>query len=194
VAARPQVSDLQAVYFTVGGLAVSVALALAASGPGCGGGKPVIAVSYGVQNDVDTGSKGNVWAHVTYTRKVRVWRRAPNRFCTVSTYDGTFESVAGPSPGGKWELPDGIRGTMTATSLTTFRGRFNPRGAPVHGFLGTKTGPWEWSDDYFTGITRFRYTRYVFRYHATENGSGTWTNTLVGGKERSSGDIKAARR
>jgi hypothetical protein len=153
----------------------------------------LLAISFGVQNDVDTGSKGNTWAYVTYTRRVRVWRRGPSRFCAASAYAGTFTSMAGPSPGGKWTLPDGIRGTMDATSVRTFRGRFAPR-APLHGFLGTKSGPWEWSDDYFTGVTRFRYTRYAFRYHATENGAGTWTDRLAGGKTAHSGDIKPAKR
>src|SRR5213075_635676 len=94
VNARPQGSDLQIVYLDMGGLLVPVVLALAASGPVCGGGKPVVAVSYGVQNDVDTGIQGNTWAFDTYTRTVRVWRKGSGRFCAVSTYDGTFSSVA----------------------------------------------------------------------------------------------------
>ncbi|HWJ45806.1 MAG TPA: hypothetical protein VNR63_10505, partial [Gaiellaceae bacterium] len=109
-----------------------------------------MAISYGVQNDVDTGSKGNEWAHLTYVRSVRVWSRTPGVFCAASAYDGTFESIAGTSPGGRWQLPDGVRGTMRATSLTVFRGRFAPPGAPTRGFLGVK-GLWEWSNDYFTG-------------------------------------------
>ena len=183
---------MQAVYLGVGGLVVSVALALAASNPTCGGGKPLLAISFGVENDVDTGSKGNVWAYVTYTRRVRVWRRGPSRFCATSAYAGTFTSIAGSSPGGKWTLPDGIRGTMNASSLTTFRGRFAPH-APLRGFVGTKAGPWEWSGDYFTRVVGLRYARYAFRYHATENGTGTWTDRLAMGKASHSGDIKPAK-
>lgn len=176
----------------MGGLAVSVALALAASNPSCGGGKPIVSISYGVQNDVDTGRKGNAWAHLTYARSVGVWRRGSGRFCAASTYDGTFESIAGPSPGGKWELPNGVRGTVHATSLTSFRGRFAPGRAPTRGFLGVK-GPWEWLNDYFTGVAGFRYTQYTFRYVATQGGTGKWTDTLRAGRVRYSGDIKAAR-
>jgi hypothetical protein len=47
--------------------------------------------------------------------------------------------------------------------------------------------------DYFGNVTGFKYTRYSFTYHATENGSGTFANRLVNGKEKYSGDIKAAR-
>ena len=177
----------------MGGLVVSVVLALAATNPGCGGGKPVVAISYGVQNDVDTGIKGNDWAYDTYTRSVRVWRRSPGRFCAVSTYDGSFESIAGPSQGGKWELPAGVRGEFGGVAVTTFRGRFAPNGSPVRGFLGVK-GTWEWSNDYFSGIAAFRYTRYTFRYRAREHGTGTWTDRLAGGKRRYSGDIKPAKR
>jgi len=191
----------------MGGLVVSVVLALAApGGSACGGGKPVIAVTYRVQNDVDTGVKGNTWAFDTYTRAVRVWRKGSGRFCSVSTYSGEFSSIEGPSPGGKTRLPAGIRGTFTGTSVTMFRGRLTPQGAPARGFLGVKDfactsadvkgrcgGTWDWLSDYFTGVAGFRYTRYDFRYRATENGTGTWSDSLVAGKIRYNGDIRPAK-
>jgi hypothetical protein len=165
-----------------------------------------MAVSYRVQNDVDTGIKGNNWAFDTYTRSVRVWRRAPGKFCSVSTYDGEFSSIEGTSPGGKWQLPAGIRGTFGGASVTTFRGRLSAHGAPLRGFLGVKdfacssadvkgrcSGTWDWLRDYFTGLAGFRYSRYEFRYHATENGTGTFADTLAGGKVHFSGDIKPAK-
>ena len=190
----------------MGGLVVSVVLALAATGPACGGGKPVMALTYRVQNDVDTGIRGNTWAFDTYTRGVRVWRKSPGRFCSESTYSGEFTSIEGPSPGGKTQLPAGIRGTFAGESVTTFRGRLAARGAPLQGFLGVKdfactsadvkgecSGTWDWLHDYFTGVSGFRYTRYEFRYHATENGTGTWSDMLAGGKIHYSGDIKPAK-
>ena len=190
----------------MGGLLVPVVLALAVSGPACGQGKPVLSVSYRVQNDVDTGVKGNTWAFDTYTREVRVWRKARGRFCSVSSYDGEFSSIEGPSPGGKWQLPAGIRGTFRGSSSTTFRGTFTPRGAPVRGFLGVKefactsadvkgrcSGTWDWLSDYFANVAAFKYARYAFTYRATENGTGTFSDTLAGGKVHYAGDIKAAR-
>jgi len=108
---------------------VPVVLALAATGPAaCGGGKPVMAVTYRVQNDVDTGIKGNTWAFDDYLRSVRVWRRAHGRYCSLSTYDGQFTSIEGPSPGGKAQLPAGIRGTFTGSPLRT--PRRTPAGLP----------------------------------------------------------------
>ena len=198
---------MKSVYFYMGGLLIPavLALAVAAPAPACGG-KLVLSVSYGVLNDVDTGVKGNNWAFDTYTRKVRVWRKKTGRYCATSQYDGEFTSIAGWSPGGKWQLPAGIRGDFKGSSATTFRGTFAPRGAPVRGFLGTKdfacssadtkgrcSGTWDWLRVYFTGISAFRYTRYQFRYHATENGTGTWSDMLSAGKIRTSGDIKPAK-
>jgi hypothetical protein len=190
----------------MGGLLVPVVLALAVSGPACGHGKPLLAVSYGVQNDVDTGVKGNTWAFDAYTRQVRVWSKPRGRFCSVSSYNGEFSSIAGPSPGGKWQLPAGIRGTFAGSSVAMFRASFAPRGAPVRGFLGAKdfactsadvkgrcTGTWDWVATYFTNVAAFKYTRYDFKYHATENGTGTFTDRLAAGKIHYSGDIKAAR-
>jgi hypothetical protein len=192
------------------GLLASAVLALAFSAPahaatnaGCGSGKLVLNVTYRVENDVDTGVKGNNWAFDSYQRAVRVWRKAPGRFCSASTYNGEFTSIEGLSPGGRAQLPAGIRGTLRGSSVTTFRGTFAPRGAPVRGFLGVKdfacssvdvkgqcSGTWDWLREYFTGIAGFRYTRYSFTYHATENGKGTWRDYLAGGKVHFSGDIR----
>ena len=195
------------------GLLVPAVLALAvaspaqgASGPknlGCGAGKLVLNVTYRVQNDVDTGVKGNNWAFDTYTRAVHVWRKAPGRFCSASSYEGEFTTIAGWSPGGKTQLPAGIRGTFRGSSVTTFRGTLAAGGAPVRGFLGVKdfactsdvqkgqcSGTYDWLREYFTGIAAFRYVRYGFTYHATEGGKGTWMDRLEGGTIRFSGDIR----
>ena len=170
---------------------------------GCGAGKRVLDVTYRVQNDVDTGVKGNNWAFDSYTRSVRVWRKAPSRFCSASTYNGEFTTIAGWSPGGKTQLPAGIRGTFKGSSVTTFRGALAARGAPLRGFLGVKdfsctsddrkgrcSGTWDWLRTYFTGLTAFKYTKYAFTYRAMENGKGVWSDSLSGGKIRFSGDIR----
>jgi hypothetical protein len=167
----------------------------------------VLSVAYHVVNDVDTGVRGNNWAFDTYDRTVRVWRKAAGRFCSASTYDGEFTSIAGTSPGGKWQLPAGIRGTFRGSSVTTFRGAFTPRLARLRGNVGIKdfacssadtkgrcSGTWDWLAVYFSNVTRFTYARYSFSYHATENGTGTWSDKLVGGKIRVAGDIKPAKK
>jgi hypothetical protein len=185
----------------MGGLLASLVLAASL----CGSGKPVLAVSYRVLNDVDIGVKGNTWAFDSYTRTVRVWRKS-NRYCSSSSYDGEFTSLAGWSPGGKWQLPAGVRGTFKGSSRTTFRATFAPRGAPVRGFLGVKdfactsadekgkcSGTYDWLRAYFVGVAGFRYTRYQFRYRATDNGTGTFSDSLSAGKIRTNGDIKPAK-
>jgi hypothetical protein len=203
---------LKCIYWNVGGLLVPVVLALAVASPaqpnlGCGSGKLVLSVSYRVVNDVDTGVRGNNWAFDTYGRTVRVWRKAAGRFCSASTYEGQFTSLAGTSPGGKWQLPAGIRGTFKGSSVTTFRGGFAPAALSVRGFLGTQdfacssadtkgrcSGTWDWLSSYFSNVTRFKYVRYAFSYHATENGTGTWTDNLAGGKIHTGGDIKPSKK
>jgi hypothetical protein len=181
----------------------AAAPAQAVTNPGCGSGKLVLNVTYRVENDVDTGMRGNNWAFDSYQRAVHVWRKAPGRFCSASSYNGEFTSIEGWSPAGKVQLPAGIRGSLKGSSVTTFRGSFAPGGAPVRGFLGVKdfacssadvkgqcSGTFDWLREYFTGIAAFRYTRYSFTYHATENGKGTWRDYLAGGKVRFSGDIR----
>jgi hypothetical protein len=197
----------------VRGLVVPSVLALVLASPaagsstpsnlGCGAGKRVLDVTYRVENDVDTGVKGNNWAFDSYTRSVRVWRKAPGRFCSASTYNGEFATIAGWSPGGKTQLPAGIRGTFRGSSVTTFRGRLGAHGAPMRGFLGVKdfsctsadrkgecSGTWDWLRTYFSNLSGFKYTKYAFTYKATENGKGTWSDTLAGGKIRFRGDIR----
>jgi hypothetical protein len=196
----------------MGGLLVPLVLALAVATPaqanaGCGKGKLVLSVSYRVVNDVDTGVQGNNWAFDTYRRAVKIWRQSAGRFCSTSSYDGDFTSIAGPSPGGKADLPAGIRGSFKGSSVTAFRGGFAPKGAPLRGFVGTKdfacssadqkgecSGTWDWLSTYFTGVSHFNYVRYAFTYRATENGKGTWTDTYANGKAHMNGDIRPSKR
>src|SRR5438132_5952800 len=103
-------------------LAVPAAASTHTTNLGCGSGKLVLNVHYVVQNDVDTGTRGNNWAFDTYGRTVRVWRKAPGRFCAASTYGGQFTTIAGTSPGATATIPAGIRGTLNGQSTTTFRG------------------------------------------------------------------------
>ena len=186
-------------------LAVPAAAQNHAPNLGCGSGKLVLNIHYAVANDLDTGTQGNNWAFDTYTRTVRVWRKAPGRFCAASTYDGYFTTIAGTSPGGTTTIPAGIRGPLTGASTTTFRGTQRP-GVAARGNLGLKdfqctsadtkgqcAGTYDWLSASFTSkdnFKSFKYVRYQFSYHATEGGKGTWSDRLVGGKYHSSGDVR----
>ena len=190
-------------------LAVPAAASNKTTNLGCGAGKLVLNVHYVVQNDVDTGTRGNNWAFDTYGRTVRVWRKAPGRFCAASTYGGQFTTIAGTSPGATATIPAGIRGTLNGQSTTTFRGTLRA-GLTTRGDLGTKdfqctsadtkgqcAGTYDWLSAYFTStdnFNSFKYVRYEFTYHATEGGKGTWTDKLVGGRYRSAGDIRALKK
>jgi hypothetical protein len=189
--------------------------ALAADQPttknlGCGAGKVVLAVKYHVANDVDTGVDGNNWAFDGYARALRVVHTAGNRYCSGSTYNGMFTSIAGQSPGGRATIPAGIRGTFKGSSVTTFRATFVPDGKRTRGDLGTKdfqctsadtkgrcAGTWDWLSAYFTSadnFATFKYTRYSFQYHAVSGGKGTYGDSLAGGKVHTRGDITAKKK
>ena len=75
----------------------------------------------------------------------------------------------------------------------------------MRGFVGTRdfacssadrkgecSGTWDWLGEVLHGPAQFKYVRYAFAYHATENGKGTWSDTFVGAKSHTSGDIRAA--
>jgi hypothetical protein len=167
----------------------------------------VLSVHYRVLNDVDTGARGNNWAFDTYGRTVKVWRKAAGRFCSASTYSGTFTTIDGASPGGTATIPAGIRGTLRGSSTTTFKGTAAPGAQPTRGDLGTKdfactsadrkgdcSGTFDWLSAYFTSTDKFKsfkYVRYEFMYKATQGGRGVWRDALTGGRIRSHGDIVA---
>jgi hypothetical protein len=207
---------LKVVFLTVNGLAPAVLAAIAVAAPGggvanhgCAAGTLVLDIRYRVLNDVDTGSGDVNWAFDDYTRVVRVRRKAGRRFCSSSTYAGTFTTIAGKSPGGTATIPAGIRGTLRGSSTTTFNAAFAPGGRPTRGDLGTKdfactsadrkgdcAGTFDWLATYFTSnddFKSFKYTRYAFTYKATEGGHGTWRDFLAGGRIRTSGDIVSKR-
>jgi hypothetical protein len=206
---------VKVVIFTVKSLVPALLAALAlpgaggaanpAANQGCGAGSLVLNVHYRVVDDVDTGVRGNNWAFDSYARTVKVWRKAAGRFCSASTYSGTFATIAGASPGGTTVIPAGIRGTLRGSSTTSFKAALAPGARPSRGDLGTKdfactsddrkgdcAGTFDWLSTYFTSsdaFRSFRYVRYDFAYRAAQGGRGTWRDALAGGRIRSHGDI-----
>ncbi len=67
----------------------------------CPSGSPVINVVHKVTNDMDSGTGGNFWAVDEYVRSIQVVQTgvAPDTFCATVKYKGSFETVAGDSPG-----------------------------------------------------------------------------------------------
>lgn len=186
-------------------LAMSSSAAVGQTHLGCGTGKLVLNLRYSVANDIDTGLRGNNWAFDSYVRTVRVWRKSLSRFCAVSTYDGTFMSIAGASPGGDATIPAGIRGTFKGSSVVTFRGVMRFGVSPLRVDLGAKDfsctsdakkgqcpGTYDWLKASFMSADNFRsfkYVRYTFTYHATDGGKGTFSDSLADGTVRTHGDI-----
>src|SRR5581483_5667859 len=76
------------------------------------GGKMVINVVQHITNDEDSAVGGNYWAFDDFNRQIQVWQTAPNTFCAVVSYHGSFTTVAGPSPNGTGLVAAGVKGTI----------------------------------------------------------------------------------
>ena len=165
----------------------------------CGQGKLVIDVHHKVVNDVDSGTKGNYWARDEYTRKLRVWRTGAGVYCAIVNYDGTFTTLAGPSPGGTTTIPAGITGTFKGGYRMDFTARLRARpGVKTRGSLGTFDyrcdtagncpGSRYWVSVFFTKVTGDEFDWWGWIYKAGRN--GTWLNAIDGVK----GDIVGSKK
>jgi hypothetical protein len=163
----------------------------------CGKGKTVIDVEQKVTNDVDTGTKGNVWAFDSYERSIKVWQLGTNNFCTIVHYRGDFRTVAGTSPGGSGTVADGITGHFEGGYRMDFNGTLVAHPSrKTHGSIGAfdyrcdKTGNCPgsvyWVTLYFNNVTGDDFDWWGWLYKAGKN--GTWLNSIDGAK----GDITGA--
>lgn len=160
-----------------------------ASSSHCPRGKLVINVTHKVVNDVDSGVAGNNWAVDNYNRHIQVWQVEPDMFCVVVSYEGSFVTLAGRSPGDTDDIAAGITGTFQGGYVSTvFNGTLNP--SPVyrtHGNIGTfdydyGNSNWSWTSAYFSSNS-FNFASWGWTYHGGKN--GTWINSSEGNQ----GDI-----
>src|SRR6266571_6980942 len=71
------------------------------SGPSeCPSGPLVINVVQKVVNDDDSGVAGNAWAFDDFVRQIKVVDTGGGTFCATVSYQGSFTTIAGTSPGG----------------------------------------------------------------------------------------------
>ena len=160
----------------------------------CGNGRLVINVQQKVVNDVDSGTKGNFWAYDDYTRAIKVWRVGANNYCSIVHYDGTFRTIAGPSPGGGGTVGNGIKGHFEGGYRMDFNAA--PLAHPAvktHGSIGTTDyrcdkagncpGSAYWVTLFFTSVTGDDFDWWGWLYKAGRY--GTWLNSVDGAK----GDI-----
>src|SRR5919109_2003254 len=155
----------------------------------CGTGKLVVDVVQQVLNDADRGRKGNFWALDDYRRAIKVWRIAPHNFCAIVTYDGTFRTFAGRSPGGTGTIGAGIKGHFSGGYRMDFSGSLRERPLRrAQGSIGTVDyrcssagkcpGSVYWVKLYFTNVTGDDFDWWGWLYRTSKNGA--WLNAVTG--------------
>lgn len=158
-------------------------------------GKLVINVVQHVTNDADSGFASPVWAFDDFTRQIQVRQTGANTFCATVKYQGSWTTVAGPSPMGTGTINAGLTGTFEGGYITGFTGtlKANPT-VSTRGNIGSVNyacdtsgncpGFVDWTTFFFDSTNGFEnYSWWGWIYHGGDN--GTWVNASSG----SSGDI-----
>jgi len=149
-----------------------------------------INVTRRVEGDPTQGVLGNTWAIREYNQHVQVWRIGASddgggaeRFCALVRYQGSFSTLAGPSPqatdnsiaaniDGSFE--GGYRLVFNADELVspTYRDR---------GHIGTFAGPiglTDWQSYYFSNVGANNVQWWGWIYHGGNNGA--WSTSTLG--------------
>lgn len=111
-------------------------------------GPPVIDVTQDVTNDLDSGVEA-WWAYLNdYQRSIAGWQIEEDPlFAVIVQYDGTFTSVAGPSPNGTGEVGEGVTGTMQGGYVAFVYGEWLEDPAwPETGYVGLYDYGATWTD------------------------------------------------
>ncbi|GEM_PF-1944976 len=112
-------------------------------GPGVGGQKLVLNVSWIGKNDEDSGLYG-YWALDHFTENLKVWSLPNGTYYAEKAYDGVFITPQGAvSPGSTSGPPTGLvenvtsYGKISGGYVGTFSGTFEPGTQRTYGFIGT---------------------------------------------------------
>lgn len=127
---------------SIGAFSIPATAPSAAAGPStpntvCAGAKDlVVDVTQDVRNQPLLPARdGHMWARFSYTQHLRIWAVGGGHYCVRKDFEGTWESVAGLSPGLTGTVSDGLTGTFHGTEHWKWTGRLAPI-APTSGHLG----------------------------------------------------------
>lgn len=127
---------------SVGAVSIPVTAAPAAAKPMtpipvCAGAKDlVVDVTQDVRNQPLLPARdGHMWANFSYTQHLRIWTVGARQYCVRKDFEGTWESVAGLSPGLTGTISEGLTGTFHSTEFWEWTGELAPM-APTSGYLG----------------------------------------------------------
>ena len=105
--------------------------------PVCAGAKNlVVDVTQDVRNQpVVPARDGHMWANFDYTQHLRIWAVGAQQYCVRKDFEGTWRSIAGPSPALTGTIGDGATGTFHGTEFWEWTADLTPT-APTSGELG----------------------------------------------------------
>ena len=163
----------------------------------CNGvGEPVVSVTQGIQNTVDSGEAGNYWAFDDFNRTIQLWRTSEEgTYCAVVKYTGNFKGAEGEtSPGNTGVLEGRERGPIQGGYLAVIAGTlldeplWKTRGSVgvvdyACDLDGNCPGAINWVTQYFENDYVFQYNWWGWIYRA--GGNKTWVNSSNG----NSGDV-----
>ena len=152
---------------------------------------PVVDITREVENRKDISSEGP-WADINYTKNIKVWKLADQRYCAVVEYDGECEAVKGATaPGGETQLTGEEHGKMQGGYRAMITGsEIVESGSGGEGTLESVSGDCtqgncdsvDWVDGYFSSSPQVSYEWWAWVYNAGECGS--WTNAESGNSGR----------
>src|SRR5687768_5888703 len=128
----PRLIGAAVVAVTVGAVSLPGAAAAAAQPtspiPICVAAKElVVDVTQDVRNDSYLPARdGRMWANFTYTQRVRIWSVGGQQYCIRKDIEGTWVSIAGPSPGLTGNISGGLTGRFNGTEYLKWTGELSP--------------------------------------------------------------------
>jgi hypothetical protein len=132
------------------------------------------------------------WARSDYNQHIQVWEIGivPGQgelFCALVHYQGSWSSIAGPSPQGSDVLAAGIEGTFHGGYRAVIVGELHPNpafrtrgniGTFNYGWDGQPTNPpatpFDWLSTYFSSVSQVTYEFIGWIYRGGRN--GTWVH------------------
>jgi len=164
----------------------------------CPNGTLIVNVTQKITNDRDDSGGASFWALDDYVRHIQVVDLGDGTFCANVSYQGSFTTIAGPSPQKTGTVGEGVVGTFEGGYLWTFSGTPLSPPDPDHktkGSIGSFdynclhdspddcSGYVDWTTFYFSSTAAFDPAWWGWTYHGGNNGS--WVDSSDG----NSGDI-----
>jgi len=157
-------------------------------------GAAIVNVHYTLINDYDSAVGGTAWANDTIDRQLQIWALGGGTYCASVSDQGSFVTLAGPSPDGTGTVSAGVTGKIKGGYTTVAFTGTPSTTLPVSGNLGTFDlkctdanncpGTYPSYLSYFSSPTSpVDLAVWGWTYHTSQ--SGTWNNTSTG----NTGDI-----